>query len=179
MLNEEEMVDYINLYRHDLMNNLQLIHGYAQLNNPEQMNKKLTEVLTEYAKERDLFTLNTNKFILFILFINHHYANIKIDCNVDVAGCNIEKQDKEIYQQAKCLMDYFSTNQKDTMYYWLLEIKYDKIKEQTRFIFSLQLDKISHLNTKEDIELLSWNFPIKIEENNHVIQYSFVVPNEL
>lgn len=176
-MDEKNLVDYIHLYQHDLMNHLQLVKGYAQLEDTMQMNVVLSKVIRNYEQERKLIQLHLPKFTLFVLFITKHYENVDIALDIDIERANLALYDNEIYKQTRAMMDCFSAVQKETMYYWLLEIKYDTIKEQTKFIFSIEKEKTSHLHDQKQ-SLQTLPFSIKMFEEGKDRKYAFVIPNE-
>lgn len=176
-MDEKKLMDYIHLYQHDLMNHLQLVKGYAQLQDLAQMNVALSDIIGKYEQERKLIHLHLPEFTLFILFITKHYENIDIALHIDVERAKVALYDNEIYKQTKGMMDYFSEVQKEMMYYWLLEIKYDTIKEETKFIFSIEKEKTSHLHDQKQ-RLQTLPFQIAISEEGKDRKYAFVIPND-
>ncbi|WP_188206278.1 Spo0B domain-containing protein [Alkalibacillus aidingensis] len=101
-MHSKEFLDWLRLYRHDLMNDLQLVQGYASMGKHDKSKEKLNNLIERLNRERKLQTLNAPEFVRWLLTINleeNHLAlsfTVEGDSNESVIFNDIEmKNDGE------------------------------------------------------------------------------------
>lgn len=106
MNNVKREVDlhFLQHYRHDLMNELQIILGFLQMNNEEQVNNKLNEVLTQLECERKLLALYMPKFAYWILMFNHMNSEFNLKYNINIET-PLKKFDEQLTNDCKQFFD--------------------------------------------------------------------------
>ncbi len=77
-----EVVDMFRHYRHDLLNDIQLIHGYASMGNLDKIKDKLQDLLQKTNEERRLTNLKCPHFTLWLMNFNAQYENIRLSYKV-------------------------------------------------------------------------------------------------
>ncbi|RCW66415.1 Spo0B domain-containing protein [Saliterribacillus persicus] len=83
MTNEAEIMQAIRHYRHDYLNDLQLLHGYAQLGKWDKVKEKMNMYVQKANNERELDQLNIPKTSLYIYRTNWETNNIQLSFSVN------------------------------------------------------------------------------------------------
>lgn len=78
-MNERDFIKLLRLYQHDLMNHLQIIHGYLSMGYQDKVNVKVNDLLSCFEKERTLMETNAPNFIIWLLQVNHLENNIRVN----------------------------------------------------------------------------------------------------
>lgn len=95
-MNEQEVVRLLQYYRHDLMNELQIIHGYLSLDKVDKVKSKVEDVIINYNEERKLMNTNATRFILWVLQINQKQANIRLTYKLNFDHLSLQSLDEEL-----------------------------------------------------------------------------------
>ncbi|AFK87109.1 Spo0B domain-containing protein [Thermoanaerobacterium saccharolyticum] len=64
--NDEFLIKYINLKRHEYINDLQVLLGYAQLGKSDKIYEYIQRVIDEYNNERNVFNSDMDSIMKFI-----------------------------------------------------------------------------------------------------------------
>ncbi len=104
-MNEEEVIQLLRHYRHDWMNELQLIMGYAQMGNIEKVQEKVNQAVEHAALDRKLQSIPLPKTALWIMQFNWEFANFRMTHDVKV-NQTITVDDQTVVDQLKQLMTY-------------------------------------------------------------------------
>lgn len=172
---EDALFNYVRLYRHDVMNNLQLIHGYLQLGDEERVRLKMADVMQMYQGEQKLFKLNMSRFSLFVLFFNHHYPNQQLSYEVNIENEDLATLDEQITEQCKRIIGLYLDDSNHFMYNWFLEVKSNALKNEIVFSFCVKKENCAEKDWKREIIAEQFSFPLSIDERNMEVEYSFTV----
>ncbi len=131
----DEVVKMFRHYRHDLLNDLQLVHGYASMGNMDKMKEIIQNILKKSEEERKLTQLNCPHFMLWLMNFNSTYENIRLTYRIQLKAGDFSTIDlsllatcNEIIQH---LHKYFS---KDSLYDGELYI-YDDASPKVQLMF--------------------------------------------
>ncbi len=80
---EKEAVRVLQYQRHDMMNHLQIIHGYMSMGNTEKAKNKMKSWMDELTEERKLFHLQAPKFALWLMQVNHVHTNLRLSYHIE------------------------------------------------------------------------------------------------
>ncbi|SHN08890.1 Spo0B domain-containing protein [Gracilibacillus kekensis] len=69
-MKEQDVVEMLRHYRHDWLNDLQLILGYAQLGKLDKIQSKITDIIERSNQERGLDRLNIPKTFVWLYQLN-------------------------------------------------------------------------------------------------------------
>ncbi|WP_058307254.1 Spo0B domain-containing protein [Gracilibacillus massiliensis] len=69
-MKEQDVVEMLRHYRHDWLNDLQLILGYAQLGKLDKIQSKITDIIDRSNQERGLDRLNIPKTFVWLYQLN-------------------------------------------------------------------------------------------------------------
>src|SRR5690625_449462 len=82
------------MYRHDLMNDLQLIQGYASMGKNDKSNEKLKQFIHKLNMERQLQTLDAPEFTLWLIKLKLFERNILCTLSVSATDAPISSFDQ-------------------------------------------------------------------------------------
>src|SRR5690625_252128 len=97
---EKDVIDILQRYRHDILNHLQIISGYAEMNRLDDVKRNLNEWSSQLDIERKLFRLKAPKFIMFLLQFAQSYKNLRLAYSIHTAK-NLVTIDSLLYEQTK------------------------------------------------------------------------------
>lgn len=104
-MEEKEVVQVIQHYRHELMNQLQVIHGYVSMNKLDQVKDKMATCMKYYEEERKLLNLSTPQFILWVLAFNQLYKNSRLTYNLVLNDDKLFGQDVVLVSNCQYIME--------------------------------------------------------------------------
>lgn len=77
-MEKEEIVQLLQYRRHDLVNDIQVIHGYASMQMFDKVQEKLADFLHATEHERKLHMIKAAHFILWIEMFRMKHKNFKL-----------------------------------------------------------------------------------------------------
>jgi len=141
----DEVVKMFRHYRHDLLNDLQLVHGYASMGNMDKMKEMIQNILKKSEEERKLNQLNCPHFTLWLMNFNSTYENIRLTYSIQLKTVDFSTIDlsllatcNEIIQH---LHKYFS---KDSFYDGELYI-YDDASPKVQLVFPVPFPQAANV----------------------------------
>ncbi|SEA94462.1 stage 0 sporulation protein B (sporulation initiation phosphotransferase) [Thalassobacillus cyri] len=120
----DEVMDLMRHARHDWMNELQLIQGYASMGKMDRVKEKLADVLTNADEERRLMNLNAPYLSIWLMSFNWHHPYYRL--TYQVKGDKHDLRHKDITLYAQCeevihVMESFSDS--SILYHGVLTIE--------------------------------------------------------
>lgn len=103
-MNEREVMQILQKYRHDCVNHIQLLHGYLSMNKPERAKDVLEEWIFICEQSRMLNSFNIPKFALWVDRFDLLYSRLRLSYKVNVPGLNLDHYDEELH----CLSNQFA-----------------------------------------------------------------------
>ncbi|CQR46976.1 Sporulation initiation phosphotransferase B [Paraliobacillus sp. PM-2] len=133
-MKEEEVIKLLRYYRHDWMNDLQIIMGYAQMGKLDKVQEKIDLAVTQAEEDRKLQSIPLPKTALQLLQLKWYYQNFQINYWISVDN-NICIDDQKIAFQLDQLMNYFvDHSMKTTLYRGTIKL-HQKKENQLQVIF--------------------------------------------
>ncbi|WP_170140736.1 Spo0B domain-containing protein [Oceanobacillus arenosus] len=173
-MEEKEVVEVLQFYRHDIMNDLQIISGYVSMGKIEKVEQKFEELLSFYEEERKLMSLKAPKFILWIIRFNNLYDNFRLTYNIHLENTQLSMIDDILIKRSKKVMDFFS---RITNLSTLYEVNLDLIKkrETSQIEVKFSIDGHVELANSETINSnLENEFHVYKRENR--LESYFLIP---
>jgi stage 0 sporulation protein B (sporulation initiation phosphotransferase) len=93
----DEVMNMLRHYRHDVLNDIQLIHGYAALGNMEKIKEKINEMIVKSNEERKLTNLKCPHFTLWVINFNHAYENLRLSYKIQELQNDLSQNDLFLY----------------------------------------------------------------------------------
>ncbi|MDC3412461.1 Spo0B domain-containing protein [Aquibacillus sp. 3ASR75-11] len=97
-MKENEVIDILSHYRHDYLNQLQLIQGYVMMGKTDKVQQKLNEIVALAHEERKLSNLHIPKTALWIIRFNSLHTNMRFDYQVKDIQLPLSDVDDEVYR---------------------------------------------------------------------------------
>lgn len=118
-MNEQTVIQILQSYQHDLMNELQIIHGYSSMDKVDRVNDKIDALITSLEFERNLLSIHAPQFTLWVIQFNHLHENIRLAYKINSTYINLIAYDEEIVGQLNKIVEQFEIFGNDTKIYML------------------------------------------------------------
>lgn len=161
-----EIVKLLQHRRHDLVNDVQVMHGYASMEMFDKVEEKLNEFLISTEHERKLHMLQAPSFILWVetFCMKHQNFNLTYEIHDDV---NLKKHDEWItntcekliqvvkdYSDAEELYELYLKVYKNTLMQPFVQVVVDRVNndvcERVYEAFDKMDDSVCKLSYKEN-----------------------------
>ncbi|WP_181349710.1 Spo0B domain-containing protein [Thalassobacillus sp. CUG 92003] len=97
----EDIIHLLRHKRHDWMNHLQLVQGYAAMGKQDEVVDKVKSLIAEAEQERKLLNANAPHFTLWLLSFNWYHDNYRLSYTVDKDGFSGERYDLSLLARSK------------------------------------------------------------------------------
>lgn len=104
-MKEKDLLKVLQFYRHDIMNHLQVIHGYLNIGQQEKVTTKINDIMHHFKREKKLMDTNAPHFILWMLQVNHLEENIRVNYNFQYEKANLMTIDETLTEQSKQIIN--------------------------------------------------------------------------
>lgn len=89
-MEEKEAMDILRYYRHDVMNDLQIVQAYSSMGKLDKVEEKIASYLVHFNEERKLMNLNAPNLALWLIPFNSIHPNFRFtyairDENIDIS----------------------------------------------------------------------------------------------
>ncbi|WP_112181480.1 Spo0B domain-containing protein [Paraliobacillus zengyii] len=165
-MKDEDVVDLLRHYRHDWMNELQLIMGYAQMGKLDKVQKKIEDSVERAVSERSLQNMPLPKTVLWLTQFNWRFDNFQLTNTINISEA-LTVNDFELYDRLERIMVHFTKYcMKTEMYHGTINVQQlnnEQLKIQ--LTFSGIFEKSHELKNKieHSDELLN----VEIEKSQH------------
>ncbi|TMN21072.1 Spo0B domain-containing protein [Lentibacillus cibarius] len=99
-MEERDVIQLLRHYRHDLLNQLQIIDGYLSMGKGEKARIKLADYVGHLQKESKLMNLNAPLFALYVLQLDTLHPNFR-------SSYYIHSENMDLHQVDQLLVEYF------------------------------------------------------------------------
>src|SRR5690625_3648810 len=168
----EDVIELLQYYRHDLMNQVQIMKGYLSMKKYDQVSHKLDELVEGFTGERKLMNLNTPEFNLWIIRFNMWHENIRISYNIHT-NKPLKELDKQFVSQCKQVVNSIEMSILDSELYELT-IELDENVKKIELIITIKgyfIDKSDMINNLNKLGE-------QLETNDEKICYRLLFPND-
>lgn len=179
-MNEKNVIDIIRHYRHDLLNDLQIIHGYSSMGRLENVKEKLAECMHRFHEERKLTSLDTPSFALWLIRFNSLHTNFRLTYHIDT-NSNLQGHDRKLLEQCGLCIEIINKFAKETeLYEGNLQII-----DQTAAIINLQIAVAGQFpeidKLKDALEGMEqyYSTAVQIEENGGISCTFYISDDEM
>ncbi|WP_188453517.1 Spo0B domain-containing protein [Virgibacillus oceani] len=113
-MREKDIIDVLRLYRHDLMNDLQIIQGYLTMGKMDKVHDKITSCMAHFDKERKLMSLNIPKFALWLIQFNSLHATFRFTYDICIENKNLNEIDTILLKQCQACINFLEKAANDS-----------------------------------------------------------------
>lgn len=160
----DDVLEIIRHYRHDLLNELQLVHGYLSMGKTEKTGKKVQNMIERYHEERKLFDLHCPYFTLWLMSVDRNYPQFRIRYETADIG-EISNMDLTLFSSCREIFsligDYIFKNH---MYHGRLQIEQEDEMIRLSFAFHGSIQHPDQL--KRELSARPYIQQAEIDEEN-------------
>lgn len=152
-MEQKEVMNLLRHYRHDLMNDLQIVHAYSSMGKLEKVKEKLTTYLAHFDEERKLMNLNAPNFTLWLIPFNSIHPNFRFTYAICDENIDIFEIDEKITESCKiCVKHLQQYTCENELYEGELVFEYLPQKQVIQVVLTLNGVFLSELNDGLSIE---------------------------
>lgn len=101
----EDVVNLIQHYRHDVLNQLQVVQGYIKIGDFKKVDTSMSQLLEYFYQERKLLNLNMPNVLLWFLQFRIRYENFNLTYDIDIENKELQTADHFITDKLEKIMD--------------------------------------------------------------------------
>ncbi|GAA0456924.1 Spo0B domain-containing protein [Alkalibacillus silvisoli] len=105
-MNQSDFLEWLRLYRHELMNDLQIIQGYATMGKYEKSNDKINQLVERLKHERQLQTLNADQFVNWLLTVSLSVKQLDISYTIETSKTDLADVDDDMKLDSELVINY-------------------------------------------------------------------------
>lgn len=137
-MNDKNELKPLQYYRHNVLNELQLVQGYLYLDDIQKAKQKVQEWISSVSEEGKLFLTNASNFIVWVIMFNHTYDNIRLTYKIETTT-SLNKVDQQLVEHCKKLMQVIDENCNHTLCHAFLHVR-DISSSKIMFTFRVEGD---------------------------------------
>lgn len=153
-MEEREVIQILGQYRHDLLNQLQIVQGYLSMGKTEKVQSKITDYIQRLDVERKLVNLNAPIFALHLIQFDSLHTNFRLTYDIRTENRNLAHIDKQLlayFQQIMAEIDNTSDkNELCGVHLQMNEVASESIIELVFMIMSDSHDPEKRFERLED-----------------------------
>lgn len=107
LVEQKEVMNLLRYYRHDIMNDLQIVHAYTSMGKLEKVKEKLATYMEHFDEERKLMNLNAPALTLWLIPFNSIHPNYRFTYAIRTENIDISEIDEKITEHCKSCVNYF------------------------------------------------------------------------
>lgn len=127
-MQEQDVVQLLRHYQHDLLNELQIIQGYASMDKTDKVKDKIKACVDIYKEERKLMHLNIPKTTVWFLQTQYKQNNIHVSYDIQVEDSDVSFLDQNLVDMGTYFVKQIQQNGVDLELYTLHIEMHDKVK---------------------------------------------------
>lgn len=171
-MKNDDVIKLLQHYRHDLMNQIQVIKGYASMKKNEQVDNKLNELIDYFNEERKLTSLNTPEFNLWVIKFNSLHDNIRLSYNIHTVK-SLRQIDKLLAKKSEEVIRAIESSVLDSELYELT-LELNESAKGIELIFSIKGYFNDRTEMVENLKKLGGHLDI----NDEKVIYKLLFPND-
>ncbi len=122
----DDVLQLLRVYRHDLLNQLQLVDGYAGMGQHDVSREKLQVLINQLKNERILQTIQAPQFVFWLINLKLNERDFNINWEVENNHQSIEEFDHLLVHDGKLLTHYLKQQFNDfTQVHMFIQINFD------------------------------------------------------
>lgn len=173
IVESKDVIQLLRLQRHDLMNDLQIVHGYLSMDKTEKVKKKVNEIIEAFNRERKLMNINCPEFALLLIQSKWLYNNVQITYDIHTEKSNLQAFDESLTIIGKSVLEAISTNELAVV---ALELVIKDNNTAVEVEFSLEKANIDEKIFREKVSVVLEEVLIKVQEHGSKVIYTLTLP---
>ncbi|WP_042146147.1 Spo0B domain-containing protein [Paucisalibacillus sp. EB02] len=170
----KDVIQLLRLQRHDLMNDLQIVHGYLSMGKTDKVKSKVNNIIDNLNQERKLMNINCPKFALWLIQVKLHHKHIQFTYDIHTENKNLLSYDGTLKEIGTTIIDY------------IIASKLDEITGDLQVINNNNSIDLVMTVTSQTIDYNAWknhlaeklkNVLIQSEELETKVRFIFSIPS--
>ncbi len=166
-LKEQDVVEMLRHYRHDWLNDLQLILGYAQLGKLDKIQSKITDIIERANQERGLDHLNIPKTFVWLYQLNWRSDSFQLHFQSLVEAQPVIIDDTALLTKIQKIFRILPSYQKEYHQY-IGTLIFKKVNHTIHIHLTFDKDWNDLSSLKQELQSLPFIKEIKDEERLHI-----------
>jgi|GEM_PF-1171442 len=174
-MNEQELLLILQKYRHDVVNHIQLIHGYLTMDRPDRAKEKLDDWIELCEQERRLSSLRAPGFALWVIRFDSLYNRLRLEYHIHIGNMDLSAHDYEIRRLCEQILELILKSGPPEV---LHEVTLSIEEEGDSIAFELSVTgPFNDLPTfKETLKKLETPFETETAVNEETARIRFLIP---
>lgn len=136
-MEEKDVIQLLRHYRHDLMNHLQIIQGYASMGKIDKVQQKLQHYMAYLQEEGKLVNLHAPALALYLLQFDSLHMNFRLTYHVHTNHKDLQSADQLLVKRCRQVMTLIE-NASDEMELYELDVQlYDESSAEIVLAFTV------------------------------------------
>jgi stage 0 sporulation protein B (sporulation initiation phosphotransferase) len=169
----KDIIQLLRLQRHDLMNDLQIVHGYLSMGKTDKVKSKVNNIIETLNKERILMNSNCPMFALWLIRMKLHHKHIYFTYDILTENKNLLYYDGSLAEIGHAIEGY------------ILASKFDAITGEIKLKYNNNSIDLAMTVTSPTIDCDAWknhladklNVLIQAEELESEVRFTFSIPS--
>ncbi len=162
-MKEQDVVEMLRHYRHDWLNDMQLILGYAQMGKLDKIQSKITEVMERSNQERGLDRLNIPKTMVWLYQLNWRSGTFQLHLQSLIEEQPTIINDEELLAKVQKIFQILPSYQKEYEEY-IGTLIFKKVNHTIHIHLTFDTNWINIDALKQKLESLSFIQNVTIQE---------------
>ncbi|WP_430785029.1 Spo0B domain-containing protein [Virgibacillus flavescens] len=172
-MEQKEVMNLLRYYRHDIMNDLQIVHAYTSMGKLEKVKEKLATYMEHFDEERKLMNLNAPALTLWLIPFNSIHPNYRFTYAIRNEHIDISEIDEKITEHCRWCVNHFQKyTSEEELYEGDFVLTYLPEKHEIQVVLTLYGAFSDKINKKAVIE----NRNITQEISDYQISLSIIIP---
>jgi len=166
-MKEKLDLQYIQYDRHNLMNDLQLIYGFLQMDRPKDAMDHVKKLIIKLRKERKLLKAEVPQFAYFLLMFNYYNESIRLSYSIKTSR-NLRDLDQVLKNDSEQFLTIVKRN-----------VPTSELHHITVHLEEISPSEIQITFILEDLKLMSTNFKEECQRYLHVNNFRLRESDEI
>jgi len=153
-MEEREILKILQHYRHDIINELQVVQGYLAMGKTDRANIKMNDLFRHFNEERKLMLLNVPNFALWITRFNSIYENYRLVYNIHIEDRDLNALDFVLLERCRQIIEGMSG---DTLHFYEICLNVKPSTDSKGILIEMlingNVDKIADIKNKLDFKI--------------------------
>lgn len=176
-MKKKEVVQILQYYQHDVMNDIQVIHGYLSMDKTDVAKDKINDFINEFNEGRKLLKINAPRTILWIIQFNDHHENMRLTYQVNDERLNLQKTDDLVVENCQQFFQkFYEVSNKSELYAIHLQIEQRNTK-QIVFRFTITGELEDEIVITDIYKLVKQNPQINMNQTKQecIVEFTFLL----
>jgi stage 0 sporulation protein B (sporulation initiation phosphotransferase) len=169
----KDVIQLIRLQRHDLMNELQIVHGYLSMGKIDKVKAKVNQIIEASNQERTLTNLDCPNFALWLIQVNLLHNHIRFTYDIHTDNRNMQVFDTVLTNIGNTILDEILTNELEFVEG---NIQLKAGNTSIELLVTLHEQTLNSVNWIERMSSKLNNVLIQVQEEDSNVKFIFSIP---